>query len=59
VLYGHEPNQLGIEVADTSHNMDLQQWLQERDLMLQVIHQHLHRAQNKMKHHADTKRSFR
>jgi hypothetical protein len=38
VLYGHELNQLGIDVADTSSNMNLQQWLKERDLMLQVVH---------------------
>ena len=59
MLYGHDPTQMGIYVADTCKNIDLHQWLNERDLMQQLVHQHLLWAQNKMKHHADQKRTFR
>ena len=58
MLYGHDPTQMGIDVADTCKNIDLQQQLNERDLMQQLVHQHLLRAQNKMKHHVDQKRTF-
>jgi len=59
VLYGHEPNQQGIDVVDTCQNVDLQIWLQERALTQHMIHQHLLRAQSKMKPYANNKRSFR
>jgi len=50
---------MGIDIADSCQNIDLQQWLSEKDLIQQLVHQHLQRAQNKMKHHAEKKRSFR
>ena len=59
VLYGHDLVQMGIDIADSCQNIDLQQWLSEKDLIQQLVHQHLQRAQNKMKHHAEKKRSFR
>lgn len=59
VLYGHHPQQLGIEAPYPSSNSDLTSWLQERELMQQLVQQHLLRAQRKMMHQADKKRSFR
>jgi hypothetical protein len=59
VLYGHEPQELGIEAPNAAQHSDLDTWLQERDLMQQLIHQHLLGAQRKMKTQADKKRSFR
>jgi len=59
VLYGHDPNQMGITLSDTCQNSDLQVWLQEKELIQQVVHQYLLHAQNKMKIAADQKRSFR
>lgn len=59
VLYGHDPNQLGIDIVEACQNVDLETWLKERDLMLQLVQQHLNRAQSKMKHFADSKHSFR
>jgi hypothetical protein len=50
---------MGIEDRDTYQNLDLETWLQEEELMQQLVHQHLLRAQTKMKHQADSKRSFR
>lgn len=41
ILYGHEPNHFGIEAGDTCHNEDLNAWLEDRELMQQVIIQHL------------------
>lgn len=59
VLYGHDPVHMGLDIADACQHMDLQQWLADKDLIQQLVSQHLQRAQNKMKHHADKKRSFR
>lgn len=58
VLYGHEPQQLGIEAPNVAQHSDLNTWLQERDLMQQLIHQHLLRAQRKMKIQADKRHTF-
>jgi transposase InsO family protein len=57
-LYGHAPRYLGI-TADSVPVKDLREWLQERQLMTAVLRQHLHRANNRMKHFADGKRSDR
>ena len=59
VLYGHHPQQLGLQASCESGNSDLDSWLQDRGLMQQLIQQHLLRAQRKMKFQADKKRSFR
>lgn len=55
VLYGHHPQQLGIETPCASNISDLNSWLQERGLMQQLVQQHLLRAQRKMKYQADKK----
>lgn len=59
VLYGREPRQLGIEGVECCQTPDLQQWLQDRSLMQQLLQQHLLRAQKHMKSHADKKRTDR
>lgn len=59
VLYGHHPQQLGIEAPCSSENTELNSWLQDRDLTQQLVQQHLLRAQRKMKLQADKKLSFR
>nr|CAH67116.1 H0502G05.7 [Oryza sativa] len=58
VLYGHSPSHFGIGSQDCAIP-DLAQWLKERRLMQNLVQQHLHRAQQQMKHFADKKRSFR
>lgn len=58
VLYGHSPSQLGI-TTESCMLPDLNTWLQERQLMTELLQQHLHRVQQKMKLHADKHRSFR
>lgn len=59
VLYGHEPRHFGIDITQSCQVPDLQKWLTERELMQQLVKQHLHRAQSKMKNQADKRRSFR
>lgn len=59
VLYGHHPQQLGIEAPSVSQNSDLNSWLQERELAQQLVQQHLLRAHRKMKTQADRRRSYR
>lgn len=61
VLYGRAPRQLGITVNDACPVTDLDAWLAERDLMVRLLQQHLHRVQQRMKAQADknmTERSF-
>jgi hypothetical protein len=61
VLYGRPPRQLGIMADSTCSVPDLQQWLDERNLMQELLHQHLERVWLRMKHQADknrTERSF-
>lgn len=58
VLYGHPPNHFGIGISDCSIP-EMDTWFKEKKLMQQLVQQHLHRAQQQMKHFADKKRSFR
>jgi hypothetical protein len=61
VLYGHTPHQLGMDLRDTCMVPSLQSWLQERKVMIQLVQQQLHRAQQRQKRQADkhrTERSF-
>lgn len=53
VLYGRSPRHLGISVSDAATQLDLQSWLQHRELMIKVIKQHLCRAQQRIKAQAD------
>lgn len=49
VLYGHEPRHFGIDITQSCSITDLNNWLEERELMQQLVRQYLLRAQNKMK----------
>jgi len=58
VVYG-QSRHLGISDTSACQAADLEGWLQERELLSKLIHQHLLRAQQRMKHHADKNRSER
>jgi hypothetical protein len=49
VLYGREPRQLGLSVLDVDPVTDIQEWLDERKGMLDLLKQNLNRAQHRMK----------
>jgi uncharacterized OsmC-like protein len=53
VLYGHSPSQLGLVSTAQCTIPDLQQYLKDRQLMLQQVRMHLQRAQERMKKQAD------
>jgi hypothetical protein len=59
VLYGHSPRHFGIDPASTCAAPDLNTWLREREVMQNLVKQHLLRAQDRMKHQADKGRSER
>lgn len=59
VLYGHSPGVFGVDAADACPVKELQDWLMDRELMQQLVKQHLVRAQERMKRQADKKRSER
>lgn len=59
VVYGQEPRQLGITPEHATPLPELNEWLEERQQMQDVLRQHLMRAKQIMKHHADKKRSVR
>jgi hypothetical protein len=56
VLFGYHPRILCIQSGDVCQVPELSNW-QERELMSQVIKQHLLRALIRMKHQADKKHS--
>lgn len=58
-LCGHKPRHFGITVDDTCSVSDLDQWLKERQVMLDHIQHNLQRAQDHMKHQADKHRQER
>jgi hypothetical protein len=53
VLYGHLPRHFGLQLDDACQLSSLDDWLQERELMSQLIRQHLIRAQKRMKDQAN------
>jgi transposase InsO family protein len=59
VLYGRSPRQLGITDVSTCTVPDLQAWLNERQLMQDLLRQHLERVRLRMKHFADKNRTER
>ena len=59
VLYGHPPKHFGLSDAVVSSVPDVESMLAERATMVAVVRQHLLRAQQRMKHQADKKRSDR
>ena len=58
-LYGHPPRHFGISNMNATSVPELEEWLKERDLLSQIIKQHLLRAQQRMKVQADKGRSER
>jgi transposase InsO family protein len=48
VLYGHEPRQLGLSATDVVPVLEVQQWMDERQLMIDLLKQHLSRAQHRI-----------
>lgn len=58
-LYGREPRHWGIEPASTCKVPALQEWIEERKLMQDLLQQQLNRARQQMKHQADKQRTFR
>jgi hypothetical protein len=55
-LFGRQPRLLGLDPIHVV-KCNLDDWLTERATMNQLIHQHLVRAQSRMKSQADKKRS--
>lgn len=59
VLYGYTPRHLGIGNLQSSTPSDLAGWLQAREATAALLHQHLIRAQQRMKSQEDKHRSER
>jgi len=58
-LYGYLPLHFGIDSLDACPSVELSDWLEDKQLMQNLIKQHLSRAQRRMKTQADKKRSER
>ncbi|CAD6249360.1 unnamed protein product [Miscanthus lutarioriparius] len=59
VLYGFTPRHFGLMAPNVTPVADLNNWLDDRALILSLIQQHLSRAQARMKRQADKHRSER
>jgi hypothetical protein len=59
VLYGREPRQIGITMVSACPVPELDSWLKDRQLMQDLLRQHLERIRLRMKNQADKKRSER
>ena len=57
VMYGFAPHQFRIRAADEQPVIDLPSWLHDRELMTDLIRQHLLRAKQPMKKQDDKHRS--
>ena len=57
VLYGHKPSHFGLDSSATCDVDDLSGWLQQREVMINLIQQHLLRTQKWMKLQADKYRT--
>jgi hypothetical protein len=58
-LYGHEPRYWGIEANCTCPVPAVQEWLEERKLMHELIKHNLNHAKQQMKSQADKNRTAR
>jgi len=58
-LYGHQSNHFGIVAASAEPSPELSDWLEQRNLMVDKLKQHLQRAQHRMKSQADKNRTER
>lgn len=59
VLYGYVPKPFGLDVFSYLDIPVLDEWLQDKVVMTALVHQHLSRAQLRMKSQADKHRSER
>jgi transposase InsO family protein len=59
VLYNYHPRHFGLVPADACHITELQDWLNERSAVTELLKQQLLRVQHKMKQSADKKRVHR
>lgn len=59
VLYGHHPRHFGISEDSAVTTSSLSDWLQQKSLMIDLVHQHLARAQERMRVQANKSRSER
>jgi hypothetical protein len=59
VLYGHPPRHFGLSPSMVSSVPDVDALLTARATMLVAVRHHLHRAQQRIKHQADKRRSER
>jgi hypothetical protein len=59
VLYGCPPRHLGLDITAASEVPSLSDWLHEKDVMHNLIQQHLLRAQEHMKRQSNKHRSER
>ena len=50
VVYGQTPRHFGIDIVESCVVPNLQMWLIDRKMMLQLLQQHLLRAQQRQKH---------
>jgi hypothetical protein len=58
-LYGHSPRVFGLSTGVDSTVSSLSEWLQDMQLITDLVKQHLNRAVLRMKHQADKGRSER
>jgi hypothetical protein len=59
LLYGRQPRYFGVTATDKIASQDVQEWLQERSLIIASVRQHLLRMQQRMKAQADKHRTER
>jgi hypothetical protein len=59
ILHNHPPHHFVLVPADASPVIDLQLWLNEHNNILDLLQKQLLRVQQKKKHYADKKHTFR
>ena len=57
VIYGHLPREFGVIQVEECTVPDLAAWLKEREIMHELLQQHLKQAQDRMKKQADKHRT--
>lgn len=57
VIYGTLPREFGVTQVDQCTVPDLETWLKEREIMMDLLQQQLKNAQDRMKRQADKKRT--
>jgi hypothetical protein len=59
VIYGRQPRYFGVTVSSSIPPGDIQNWLDERQLVIASVRHHLLRMHHRMNHQADKYRSER